>query len=62
MLVVTRKSKEGLVIMDRETGTKVVIRFSILKDKVKVGIAASDRYTIVREEILKRDRAERVNS
>lgn len=53
MLVLTRKIDQGIVI----SGNIVVRVLGVERDRVKIGIAAPPEVTILRQELLDRERA-----
>lgn len=54
-LVLTRKPGQNIIITNSETGDKIIVRMvDIWGLQGKIGIAASDKYTIHREEIQKK--------
>ena len=59
MLSLTRRIHEEILIIDRQTGEQIVIAPTGYRgNQVKIGIEASrDRFTILRREVLERDRA-----
>ena len=59
MLLLTRRSGEEIVVIDKETGEEIVIAvLNRFRNQTRLGIEASKtRYTILRREVLERDRA-----
>jgi len=59
MLVLNRRIREEIVIIDRATGEEIVVApTGFRQNQVKIGIEASKtRYTILRREVQERDRA-----
>jgi len=59
MLLLTRRSGEEIVVIDRETGEEIVIAvLDRLRNQTRIGIEASRaRFAILRREVLERDRA-----
>jgi len=59
MLVLNRRIREEIVIIDRATGEEIVVApTGFWKNRVKIGIEASKtRYTVLRREVRERDRA-----
>ncbi len=59
MLLLTRRSGEEIVVIDRETGEEIVIAvLDRFRNQTRIGIKASKgRYSILRREVLERDRA-----
>ena len=59
MLSLTRRIHEEIVVIDRQTGEQIVIAPTGYRgNQVRIGIkAAKTRYTILRREVLERDRA-----
>lgn len=62
MLALTRRPGEEIVIIDRETGEEIIVAVpSDQKHVVRIGIEASERFDIVREELLEDEPADPVN-
>ena len=59
MLSLTRRIREEIVVIDRQTGEQIVIAPTGYRgNQVRIGIEASKtRYSILRREVLERDRA-----
>ena len=59
MLSLTRRIHEEIVVIDRQTGEQIVIAPTGYRgNQVRIGIYASKtRYSILRREVLERDRA-----
>ena len=59
MLLLTRRSGEEIVVIDRETDEEIVIAvLNRFRNQTRLGIEASKtRYTILRRELQERDRA-----
>ena len=59
MLLLTRRSGEEIVVIDKETGEEIVIAvLNRFRNQTRLGIEASKtRYTILRRELQERDRA-----
>ena len=59
MLVLDRRIREEIIIIDRESGEEIVLApTGVRGNQVKIGIkAAKTRYTILRREVQDRDRA-----
>ena len=59
MLVLDRRIREEIIIIDNQTGEEIVAApTGCRRNQVKIGIEASKtRYTILRREVQKRDRA-----
>ena len=59
MLLLARRIHEEIVVIDNETGEQIVVTPTGYRgNQVKIGIEASkDRFTILRREVLERDRA-----
>ena len=55
MLMLTRRSHEEIVVIDKETGEEIVIAVLRLENReVRIGIEASKRFDIFRRELLER--------
>jgi len=53
MLSLTRRIHEEILVIDRQTGEQIVIApIACRGNQVKIGIKASDRYQILRREVL----------
>ena len=59
MLSLTRRIREEIIVIDRQTGEQIVITPTGYRgNQVRIGIEASKtRYTILRREVLERDGA-----
>ena len=59
MLSLSRRIHEEILIIDRETGEQIIVApTGYLGNMVKIGIEASEtRFTILRREVLERQRA-----
>ena len=59
MLLLDRRIREEIIIIDRETGEEIVVApTGFRRNQVRIGIEASKtRYTILRREVQERDRA-----
>ena len=59
MLLLARRIHEEILIIDRETGEQIIVAPTGYRgNQIKIGIEASKtRYTILRREVLERDRA-----
>jgi len=59
MLVLDRRIREEIIIIDNETGEEIVVApTGYRRNQIKIGIEASKtRYTILRREVQERDRA-----
>jgi len=59
MLVLDRRIREEIIIIDNETGEEIVVApTGFRRNQIKIGIEASKtRYTILRREVQERDRA-----
>ena len=57
MLSLTRRIREEIIVIDRQTGEQIVIApIGYRGNQVKIGIEASKtRFTILRREVLERD-------
>ena len=57
--ILTRRIHEESLVIDNETGEQIVVTPTGYRgNQVKIGIEASkDRFTILRREVLERDRA-----
>ena len=57
MLSLTRRIHEEILVIDRQTGEQIVVApIACRGSQVKIGIKASDRYQILRREVLERDK------
>ena len=55
MLSLTRRIHEEILVIDRQTGEQIVVApIACRGNQVKIGIKASDRYQILRREVLER--------
>ena len=55
MLLLTRRPREEIVVIDKETGEEIVIAVLRLENReVRIGIEASKRFDIYRREVLER--------
>lgn len=59
MLMLTRRTGEEIVVIDNETGEEIVIAVLCrVQNQTRIGVGASKtRYTILRREVLERERA-----
>ena len=59
MLLLDRRIREEIIIIDRETGEEIVVApTGFRRNQVRIGIEANKtRYTILRREVQERDRA-----
>ena len=58
MLLSARRIHEEILVIDRQAGEQIVVApIAFRGNQVKIGIEASDRFQILRREVLERDRA-----